>query len=84
MAFPEVPPRPILFEPQLAPQLGFVGVGYLLFPLTLITPVPARDRIGLIRPGRGLLAVGQIVPSKPSFILLGPYFPTYRWVISRS
>ena len=34
VAFPEVPPRPIL-EPQLAPQLGFVGVGSSLFPLTL-------------------------------------------------
>ena len=31
-------------EPQLAPQLGFLGVGYLLFPLPLIIPVPARGQ----------------------------------------
>ena len=45
VASPEVPPRPIFFlESLLAPQQGFPGRWLPLFPLSLITPVPARGQ----------------------------------------
>ena len=77
---PRGTPSPPLFEPQLAPQLGFVGVGYLLFPLTPLLPsLPGtRPKIGLLAGGISHYPLGQIGPCKPLLISIGPYFPTYR------